>query len=53
MQTDKQTDGRTDRLTFLTHLKTATVTEDLDVIPIGNACASGIRSEVNLAVAML
>jgi len=53
MQTDKQTGGPTDRRTFLTRLQTATVTEDLDVIPIGNACARGIRSEVNPAVAIL
>jgi hypothetical protein len=45
-------DGWTEGL-FLTHLKTATVTEDLDVILIGNACARGIRSEVNVEVAML
>jgi hypothetical protein len=53
MHTDKQTDGWTDRRTFLTRLKTATVTEDLDIIPLGNACARGIRSEVDLAVAKL
>jgi hypothetical protein len=42
-----------DRRTFLTRLQTATVTEDLDVIPLGNVSARGIRSEVNLALAML
>jgi len=53
LRADKQTDGRTNRRAFLMRLKTATLTEDCDVILTGNACARGIRSEVNLAVAVL
>jgi len=34
-------------------LKTATVTEDWDVILTAIACARGILSEVNLAVVVL
>jgi len=52
-QTDGWTDGQTYRRTFLMHLKTATVTEEWDAILTGNACARGIRSEVNLAVGVL
>jgi len=54
LHADRQTDGWMVRQTgFLTRLKRATITEDLDVIPIKNACARGIPSELNLAVAML
>jgi hypothetical protein len=49
MQTKKN--GRTED--FSNASKTATFTEDLDVIAIGNACARGIRSEMNLEETML
>ena len=48
-QTDGWADGQTD---FSNAPKTVTFPEDWHVIPIGNSCARGICSEVNLAVAM-